>query len=216
MRRLALLALLVPLTFGDAPPAHAAARCEVDRDSARCEAFGLSWRAPDGWELVAERAYPGVLLSARDRTTGARISVAAQRLARPTTQVELVEQSRKALRSAGFEVGARTPHATGAMVVALTSPRGQGLLQGYLLGDQAAFTVTLSVTTKNASAHTRAFDDALRRLSIPAAPATTDRRPTRDRVPTCDELLPRRDAIDRTAAAPTSDAAAPTASPVSP
>ncbi len=164
--------------------AHSTAHadCTVDRDAFRCPDWGIELYAPLDWELSAQPAYPGILVSGVHRTGRARMTLAVQKLEPDETAKTYADRNRLALKKVGFRVGDMTPHPTGAYLIDATSPdRSRRIRQGYRVHAGMAYVLTIGAPSNSLRAYYRAFDDTLRSIRFddlaPSTPPDPDPDP---------------------------------------
>jgi hypothetical protein len=151
----------------------AAARAEVFGKTYRSADFGVEITVPRGFEISEQRSYPGILARAFEHTTGARLSLAAQRLHPGETARAYVERNQQTLRKLNYKLGVATTNSLGAVILDGTTPDGAvAIRQAYVIRDDVAFILTLAVAPATMRYYGRAFDETLRSMSIARAPAS--------------------------------------------
>jgi hypothetical protein len=160
-------------------PVDARAECTVDRDAFKCPDWNVELFAPLDWELSAQPAYPGVLVSGVHRTGRARMTLAVQKLEPNETAKTYADRNRLALKKVGFRVGELAAHPSGAYLVDATSPdKSRRIRQGYRVHGDVAYILTVGAPSSSLRSYFRAFDDTLRSLRFdeiaPATPAETE------------------------------------------
>jgi hypothetical protein len=153
--------------------ATSTARAEVFGKTYRSAEFGVEITVPRGFELSEQRSYPGILARAYEHTTGARLSLAAQRLGPGETARAYVERNQQSLRKLNYKLAPAATNSAGAVILDGTTPDGKrAIRQAYVVRDDVAFVLTLAVAPDTMRYYGRAFDETLRSMSIPRAPAS--------------------------------------------
>ncbi len=169
-RRSGALAAVAGLLLG-AAVAHA----EVDRNIFRAPNAGVEIVFPADWAVSEQPSYPYLLASAIDRTLGGRMTLTTEQLREGEKLRECTERNRNTLKKVGFKVQqqAISLHPTGALVIEVVTPDGRGVVrQAYRQFDEkgTVFVLTLSASRENMQRYRRAFDDALRGLTLTSVP----------------------------------------------
>src|SRR5262249_26296974 len=128
MARASIVALALALLLGSVGPA----RAEIFGNTHRSADFGVEITVPRGFALSEQRSDPGLLVRAYEHTTGARLSLAAQRLRAGESARDYVERNVGGLRKLNYKIGATTTSGTGAIIVDGTTPDGKrAIRQAY-------------------------------------------------------------------------------------
>jgi hypothetical protein len=145
------------------------ARAEIFANTYRSADYGVEITVPRGFELSEQRGYPGLLARAIEHTSGARLSLAAQRLAPGESARATVERNVGSLKKLGYRINGTTTGALGAAIVDAVSPDGKrALRQAYVAQDGFVYILTLAVAPESMRYYGRAFDETLHSMTVAA------------------------------------------------
>lgn len=153
---------------------------EIDGDLYSSPTWGITARAPHGWQLTDKTSYPNILVVMSRTDPDAKILLSAQHVPAGETTREYAEKTAVLLHDMGFHLGLPRRHAaTGARWFDLET-KDAFLRQAYWVSGDIGFALTLTTPSPVIrNQQLRAFDAVLRTVSIttPVAPPPQDAGP---------------------------------------
>lgn len=121
--------------------------------------------APAGWEAATQASYPR-LLTLFVHPSGARITLAMQRVAATTTAAVLAAENRALLERSGYHNIELRPDGARVRLEATLDGKERFLKQAYLVDGDSGYVMSLVGLRAQAAQLTRDFESALASLVI--------------------------------------------------